>query len=131
MVRILALAARKRLPGTNCLWIATIRLSKAMSQWPSPGSPPSCWGYNMSFDPSQPNKSKQFLDLPEADFENAQVVIAPFGYEGTVTFGHGTDQGPAGLITASAQVETFDDELLDDIQNQIKLWTTIQPDLPK
>jgi agmatinase len=85
----------------------------------------------MSFDPSQPYSSKPFLDLPETDFENAQAVIVPFGYEGTVTFGHGTDKGPEGLITASAQVETFDDELLDDIQNQIKLWTTKQPELPK
>jgi agmatinase len=48
-----------------------------------------------------------------------------------VTFGHGTDKGPAGLIEASLQVETFDDELLDDVQNHLKIWTTTQPELPK
>jgi agmatinase len=64
-------------------------------------------------------------------YESAQAVIVPFGYEGTVTFGHGTDQGPKGLIEASLQVETFDDELLDDVQNHLRLWTTKQPELPK
>lgn len=81
--------------------------------------------------------SLAFLDLPNLGlkepitFENADAVVVPFGYEGTVTFGHGTDKGPRGLIEASYQVETFDDELLDDVQNQIKIWTVNQPDLPK
>jgi agmatinase len=91
----------------------------------------------MTFDPAKSYESKPFLDIfnlgikPEIDFDNADAVIVPFGYEGTVTFGHGTDKGPAGLIAASAQVETFDDELLDDIQNHIKIWTTKQPVLPE
>lgn len=88
----------------------------------------------MPFDLKQSYQPKPFLDLkvPEdGAFEDAQAVIVPFGYEGTVTFGHGTDQGPKGLIEASYQVETFDDELLDDVQNQIKFWTTQQPELPK
>ena len=65
------------------------------------------------------------------DYESAQALIVPFGYEGTVTLGHGTDQGPARLIEASYQVETFDDELLADVHDQIKFWTINQPDLPK
>ena len=91
----------------------------------------------MSFDPTKSYQPKPFLDLfslgmkEPPTFENADAVIVPFGYEGTVTFGDGTDKGPQGLIEASYQVETFDDELLDDIQNQIKIWTTPQPDLPK
>ncbi len=68
---------------------------------------------------------------PEVTFESSDAVIVPFGYEGTVTFGHGTDKGPAGLIEASLQVETFDDELLDDVQDHIRIWTTQQPELPK
>ena len=84
------------------------------------------------FDIKKSYQPKPFLDLPaDNTFEDAQAVIVPFGYEGTVTFGHGTDKGPSGLIEASYQVETFDDELLDDVQNQIKLWTTEQPNLPK
>jgi agmatinase len=65
------------------------------------------------------------------DYKSAEVVIVPFGYEGTVTFGHGSANGPQGLIEASYQVESFDDELLDDYYNQIKIWTTEQPDLPQ
>ena len=78
--------------------------------------------FRQSFQP------KPFLDLfalgrrPPITFPSSDAVIVPYGYEGTVTFGHGTNQGPRGLITASYQVETFDDELLDDIQNQIKIW---------
>lgn len=80
---------------------------------------------------------KIFLDLNNlglkepVSFDNADAVIVPFGYEGTVTFGHGTDKGPEALIEASQQVETFDDELLDDIQNHVKIWTMEQPALPK
>lgn len=78
-----------------------------------------------------------FLDLNNLGLkepitaENADAVVVPFGYEGTVTFGHGTDKGPEGLIAASQQVETFDDELLDDIHNHVKIWTTDQLSLPK
>lgn len=65
------------------------------------------------------------------DYQSSDVVIVPFGYEGTVTFGHGTANGPKGLIEASYQVESFDDELLDDIFNQIKYWTIDQPRMPE
>lgn len=91
----------------------------------------------MSFDLKKPYQAGPygFLGkLPggvEMDYELAQALIVPFGYEGTVTLGHGTDQGSAGLIEASYQVETFDDELLADIHDQIKFWTTDQPKLPK
>jgi agmatinase len=87
----------------------------------------------VSFNLKKPYQPKHFLDPqdPKLDFSKAQAVIVPFGYEGTVTFGHGTGKGPQALIEASYQVETFDDELLDDVQNQIKFWTTQQPDIPK
>ncbi len=81
--------------------------------------------------------SKIFLDLNSLGQKepitaaNADAVVVPFGYEGTVTFGHGTDKGPEALIEASQQVETFDDELLDDIHNHVKIWTVDQPSLPK
>ena len=90
----------------------------------------------MTFDITKPYQPKLFLDFfnikskSKTTFDISDCVIVPFGFEGTVTFGHGTDKGPAGLITASTQVETFDDELLDDIQNQVKIWTTQEPQLP-
>jgi len=89
------------------------------------------------FDPKKVYQPQPFLNIfnldleEEVKYENADAVIVPFGYEGTVTFGHGTDKGPAGLIEASWQVETFDDELLDDVTNHVKIWTTEQPEMPK
>ncbi len=91
----------------------------------------------MKFDPKEVYKPQPFLNIynlnlpEEVTYDNADAVIVPFGYEGTVTFGHGTDKGPAGLLEASWQVETFDDELLDDVTNHIKIWTTIEPEMPK
>ena len=90
-----------------------------------------------NFDLKKEYQPKPFLDLHNLNlktpptFENSDAVIVPFGFEGTVTFGHGTDRGPQGLIEASYQVETFDDELLDDVPNHVKIWTTQQPQLPK
>lgn len=87
----------------------------------------------MLVDLTKSYQPKNFLDLyipQEVTFENSEVVVVPFGYEGTVTFGHGTNNGPKALIEASWQVELFDDELLDDIQNQIKIWTVQQPQIP-
>ncbi len=89
-----------------------------------------------NFDPTESYEPKPFLDLfnlglkTPPTFENSEAVIVPFGYEGTVTFGHGTDKGPRGLLEASLQVETFDDELLDDVQNHLKIWTTKEPKIP-
>lgn len=91
----------------------------------------------MTFDSKQIYKPQPFLNIfnlnlpEEVTYDNSDVVIVPFGYEGTVTFGHGTDKGPSGLIEASWQVETFDDELLDDVTNHIKIWTTPEPQMLK
>ncbi|OGE81248.1 MAG: agmatinase [Candidatus Doudnabacteria bacterium RIFCSPHIGHO2_12_FULL_48_11] len=64
------------------------------------------------------------------DYKSSEAMIVPFGFEGTVTFGHGAANGPRGLIEASYQVESFDDELLDDYFNRVKIWTCDQPRLP-
>ncbi len=86
------------------------------------------------FNITESYKPKNFTDqfIPqEVTFENSQAVVVPYGYEGTVTFGHGTNRGPKALVEASWQIESFDDELLDDVQNQVKIWTTQQPKIPK
>ncbi|MBE7636649.1 agmatinase [Sneathiella sp. P13V-1] len=54
-----------------------------------------------------------FLGLSPEDampFEEAKVVIVPFGLEASVSYGGGTSKGPAALIEASHQVELFDEE---------------------
>ena len=63
----------------------------------------------MPLSPQQLN----FLNLPaeDADIDNAKVVVIPFPYEATVSYRGGTKEGPAAILTASAQVELYDDEL--------------------
>jgi len=43
--------------------------------------------------------------------ENSRVAIVPCPYEATVSYGGGTSRGPDAILTASHQVELFDDEL--------------------
>jgi agmatinase len=42
--------------------------------------------------------------------EEAKVVVIPFGLEMTVSYGSGTAVGPGAMITASQEMEMFDDE---------------------
>lgn len=53
-----------------------------------------------------------FLDLPEesADAAHAAVFVLPMPFEATVSYGHGTADGPAAIIEASRQVELYDRE---------------------
>jgi agmatinase len=56
---------------------------------------------------------KQFLgtDGTEVSIPNATVVIVPFGYEGGVSFGKGTAEGPKAILDASSHLELYDEEL--------------------
>lgn len=54
--------------------------------------------------------------LPEhSAFERARVVILPIPYEQTTTYGTGTKDGPRALITASRNMELYDEELDDEV----------------
>ncbi len=55
-----------------------------------------------------------FLDPDRADRDQpqaARVVVIPFGLEASVSYGTGTAGGPAAILSASHQLELFDDEL--------------------
>ncbi|MEZ5758539.1 MAG: agmatinase [Emcibacteraceae bacterium] len=55
-----------------------------------------------------------FLGLEEEDavsYEQAKAVIIPFGLEASVSYGGGTENGPAAILKASHQVELFDEDL--------------------
>jgi agmatinase len=54
-----------------------------------------------------------FLGLTgsEAERDNARYYIIPAPYEMTVTYGHGAEYGPNAILTASQEVELFDEEL--------------------
>jgi len=56
---------------------------------------------------------KQFLGVKpqKTSFDRARVVLVPFGYEGSVSYGKGTGQGPEAIIDASYHLEIYDEEL--------------------
>ncbi|MEP6922965.1 MAG: agmatinase [Pyrinomonadaceae bacterium] len=45
-----------------------------------------------------------------SSFESSQVLILPVAYEGTVSYGVGTEQGAAAIIEASRNMELYDEE---------------------
>ena len=51
------------------------------------------------------------LDDHSSAYDTSAVVILPIGYEGTVSYGQGTREGPRAIINASRQVELYDREL--------------------
>lgn len=54
-----------------------------------------------------------FLGLPAAnsDYRGARYAVLPIPYDSTTSFQVGTRNGPRAIITASQQVELFDEEL--------------------
>ena len=55
-------------------------------------------------------------------------MIVPFGFEATTTYGGGTDKGPRAIITASGQVELFDEELWQETYKKVNIATIQEPD---
>src|SRR5688500_7711735 len=45
-----------------------------------------------------------------SSFETAQVLILPVAYEGTVSFGTGTEEGAMAIVDASRNMELYDEE---------------------
>lgn len=64
-----------------------------------------------------------FLGIPEIDPQSARVIILPVPFEGTTSYGHGTADGPKAIIEASRQVELYNPELGQEIQDLIKITT--------
>jgi len=58
-------------------------------------------------------RAHNFLGLSSefAEFEKSEFVILPVPYEQTTTYQKGTKHAPQAIITASQEVETFDEEL--------------------
>ncbi|HEU4435827.1 MAG TPA: arginase family protein, partial [candidate division Zixibacteria bacterium] len=53
-----------------------------------------------------------FLGIPpEFSSPKSPFVILPVGYDSTTSYKAGTREGPAAILAASRQVETYDDEL--------------------
>lgn len=73
-----------------------------------------------------------FLAIPEDEgtaYAEAGAVIVPFGLEASVSYGHGTSEGPAAIIKASAQVELFDEELWSEPVRSFGVATLREPSI--
>lgn len=59
--------------------------------------------------------NSNFLGLSDLDagYETSAAVVVPVPYERTVSYGKGTERGPAAIIAASSHVELYD-EVLDE-----------------
>jgi agmatinase len=52
----------------------------------------------------------QFLPVPSAPFDSANVLMVQLPLEKTVSYGKGTAGGPAAILEASSQIELYEEE---------------------
>ncbi|MBF0623802.1 MAG: agmatinase [Magnetococcales bacterium] len=72
----------------------------------------------------------EFGGVDPVPLEQARVVILPVPYQGTVSYGNGTAQGPTALLAASTQMELFDEVLQQEtIDLGFHTLTPVEPDL--
>jgi agmatinase len=71
-----------------------------------------------------------FLALKSLPVKEAEAVVLPIPYEATTTYGGGTREGPEAILSASRQVELWDEEYNWDPAAAIRL-ATAQPILPE
>lgn len=75
-----------------------------------------------------------FLGLPDEDGftpEDARAWVIPFGFEASVSYGGGTERGPAAALEASHQVELFDEVFWREPVLEYGVATMAQPALPQ
>lgn len=75
----------------------------------------------------EPIRGYNFLGLTpeEAEYDNARIVILPVAYDATTSYKSGTKYGPAAIIAASREVETFDPATGRDI-GEIGIHTALE-----
>jgi agmatinase len=61
-------------------------------------------------------------DGNEVPLERARVAVLPVPYEATVSYGGGTAHGPAAIIEASTQIESFNDRMAR-VPSECGIWT--------
>ena len=71
-----------------------------------------------------------FLDARSLPLKEAEAVILPIPYEATITYGGGTREGPEAILSASRQVELWDEEDDWEPAAAIRLATAL-PVLPE
>lgn len=61
----------------------------------------------------------------------ARAVVIPFGLEASVSYGTGTARGPAAILSASQQLELFDEELWREAYREFGIATLVEPAIDK
>jgi agmatinase len=75
--------------------------------------------------------SDNFLGLParDAGYVRARFAVLPVPYDATTSFGVGTRDGPRAIITASQQVELYDEELgRESLRDGVATLDPLPPD---
>ncbi len=64
--------------------------------------------------------SKNYAGIPDkfAQLETAKIILIPVPYEGTTTWGKGTENGPKAFLEASENMETYDIETDSEVYEQ-------------
>ncbi|MFH0887788.1 MAG: agmatinase family protein [Planctomycetota bacterium] len=70
-----------------------------------------------------------FLGIPNTPLKEAKFVILPLPYDVTTSYVKGTSSGPSAIIDASAQVETYDEELGQETYKKYGIHTLRKPPL--
>lgn len=73
-----------------------------------------------------------FLALEENQafsYEAAKAVVVPFGLEASISYGEGTRNGPAAILSASHQVELYDEEFLCEPVDRYGVVTLQEPNI--
>ena len=50
-----------------------------------------------------------------AGFDDSRILVWPIPYEGTVSYGSGTGDGPRAIINASRNMELYDEEIENSV----------------
>jgi len=66
-----------------------------------------------------------FLDLRPLPVKEAEAVVLPIPYEATTTYGAGAREGPEAILTASRQVELWDEDAGWDPSDKVRLATAM------
>ena len=72
------------------------------------------------------NQGKSF----EVPYKKAEAIVIPFGLENTVSYGHGTKNGPSAIIEASHYFEIIDEQMLKDF-SKCGIATLREPKISK
>lgn len=72
---------------------------------------------------STPTREQFLASEAETTYPDAKVVILPIPFESTTTYRKGCQNGPDALLTASYQLEAYDDELEREICLECGIYT--------